>query len=188
MDWKLFVVEMTSAIVWPLTIGLMAIFMRGAISDLISRVLRLRHNDTEIEFAETMSSLIVRAETTVLSDDDMATDLKEERNRLEKLSAVVPRSALNQAWGLVDREVGDYLLESGAETEKTSLSTSDVIRRIKGLGLEKSDLENFMELRKIMKTVARPNDFKLEKEEVDSYIELAVDVAHSMRTTRSNNA
>lgn len=194
MNWKLFVVEMTHAIAWPLTIGLIALFMKDSISDLALRILKLRHKDTEIEFSETMSSLKERAETAILSEDDIEPDLKEEKNRLEKLSSVVPRSALHQAWGLVDREVGDYLLESEAEAEAEaegiSLNASDVFRRIKDIGLRKSDLKNFIELREIMKSVAlpSPNDLKLEKDEVDSYIELAVDVAHSMREARSNKA
>lgn len=188
MDWKSFFVEMVRSLAWPVTAGLIVYFLRGFIAELVPRISKFRHKDTEIEFAETIGALRERAENTDLEGKELDNELKEEKNRLEKLSLIVPRSALLQSWGLIDREVGDYLLDIGASTDEASLKTSDVINEIKSLGLNKSDVNTFLKLRKIMKSVTGPQEFELTSEEVMSYVDLAVDLVGSMRKVRSNKA
>tara|TARA_R110002050_G_scaffold102556_1_gene211171 strand:+ start:21 stop:605 length:585 start_codon:yes stop_codon:yes gene_type:complete len=188
MDWKSFFVEMTKSLSWPITVGLTVYFLRDFISGLVPRISKFRHKDTEIEFAETMGAIKERAENIDLAGIELLEELKEEKDRLEKLSLIIPRSALLQSWGLIDREVSDYLLEIGASTDEVSLKTSDVMDKIKSLGLSKSESNTFLNLRKIMKSVTGPEKFELAEDEVESYIELAVDLVGTIRNARSNKA
>ncbi len=188
MDWKSFFVEIVKSLVWPVTTGLIVYFLRDFVAQLLPRISKLRHKDTEIEFAEAMGAIKERAEHIELLDSDLELGLKAEKERLKKLSFIVPRSALLQSWGLIDREVGDYLLEIGASTEEVSLKTSGVIEKIRALGLSKSEMTTFLKLRKIMMSVTGPQEFELAVSEVDSYIDLAIDVVRSIRKARSNNA
>lgn len=186
MDWKLFTVEITKALSWPLAISFIVLFLRGYISELLPRISKLKHKDTEIEFAEVMGSLKEKAEGLESQEANIAEDLKAEEDRLEKLSFVLPRSSILQAWGLIDKEVSELVLESDIPVDDLLLKTSDVIEVVRSIGLDKKSLKTFMQLRKIMKSIIGPSDFSLPKDQVDSYIELTIDLVHTIRTARSN--
>lgn len=168
-----------------ITVGFIIFFLRDLISQLVPRISKLRHKDTEIEFAETMELLKERAEDSILLDSELIDEFKDERQRLDALSAIVPRSALIQAWGIIDREVCDYLLKTRVKTDKKSLKTSGVIEKIKGLELNSDDLKIFLELRKIMKSVTDPKEFELSSDQVQSHIELAIGLVKKIREASS---
>jgi uncharacterized protein (UPF0335 family) len=187
MDWKIFVVEMTKALSWPVAALCIMLFLRGSISQLLPRISKLKHKDTEIEFAEVIGALKERAESLGIEGNGIPKGLKIEETRLEKLAVVLPRSSIIQSWGLIDREVSDLIIEKKVSTEDRSLNTSDVTNVLQSIGLDKKSIKTFLQLRKLMKSVTGPSKFSLEEEQVDSYIELAIDLTHKIRIARSNN-
>ena len=188
MDWKNFIVEMTKALSWPIAILCIILFLRGYMSQLLPRISKLKHKDTEIEFAEAMGALKERAENLEIEGNGIAEDLKIEETRLEQLSVILPRSSIIQSWGLIDREVSDLIMEEKISTEDRSLNTSDVTNIVQSIGLDKKSIKTFLQLRKIMKSVTGPSKFSLPDDQVDSYIELAIDLTQKIRTARSNKA
>lgn len=52
MDWKEFVVGIVDSVAWPITIGLLIYLMRKQLEELLQRLLKFKHKDTEIEFSK----------------------------------------------------------------------------------------------------------------------------------------
>jgi hypothetical protein len=64
MDWMTFIVEMTKALAWPVA-GVLGIFyFKGEVAKLLPRLKKLKHKDTELEFAERVEELVKNVAAT----------------------------------------------------------------------------------------------------------------------------
>ena len=184
MDWKTFISSMIDSLAWPITTGVAIYLLRDAVGTLLERTLRVKHRDTEIEFAEAMGAIKERAEILTPSGVN-SESLRADRDRLRKVASIVPRSALLQAWNLLDREVSDLLVHLDVAPEGRSLRTRDVAEYLHNLGLSAAQVNTFLKLRRVMKSIVGPSAFELSEEQVDSYIDLSIDIVSVMQKLRS---
>lgn len=76
MDWKTLIAEIVASVTWPTAVALIAWWFRSDIRKLVQRLTRLRHNETEVEFAHQTS--VPETELAV-----EASDRKQQRSAME---------------------------------------------------------------------------------------------------------
>ncbi|MDX2504177.1 MAG: hypothetical protein QNL62_06850 [Gammaproteobacteria bacterium] len=183
MDWKQFFSEIISSIAWPVTVGIIAYILKDRLFDLIPRLTRLKHKDTELEFTEAIS----RIEESIIRsapEDSISEDMSSEVDRLNKIAVIAPRAAINQAWYLVDRLIIDMVL--GEVDKEKRIKRSEAFKVLTKKGLSKEKVSSVMELMNVRDMVAHEAKISLDSEQIESYIELSVEIAESIRKLNIN--
>ncbi len=61
MDWKEFVADIIKSLAWPTTALIALFLLKDRARELLSRLLKLKHKDTEIEFSKAMQEIEVES-------------------------------------------------------------------------------------------------------------------------------
>jgi len=164
MGWREFIAELAKATAWPITIILILWLLREKLGDVIPRLLKVKHGETEIEFSKTMDQIEDKAIALPL-DIDSTDDISKESERLKRLATIVPKAAIQQAWNALDRHITDLLIGRDVKPIGRSIKTSQVTAELKRMGLSNEDLSSLKQLRSIRNLTAhdRPLDFPEEK-------------------------
>jgi len=64
MDWKTFVAQIIDTLAWPAVVLLVVYQLRDKIAELLPRLKKFKHKETEIEFAEGVTELVQEREAT----------------------------------------------------------------------------------------------------------------------------
>lgn len=185
MGWTDFIVKMTEALAWPITLGMLLFLVRDKLSHLADRLLSVKHKDIEIQFSKAMAeienkALALPTETKINEPDT---------TRLRRLAKVVPRTAVTQAWCLVDTEICKIIVESDAKPESHSLTRSEVISLLKHGGLSSEHIRSIKQLRSAWQAILEyETEIAMSDEEITAYIDLAVSVAQKLRTIHPTKA
>ena len=57
MDWKTFIAQIINSIAWPLVVVFIVYQLKDRLAELLPRLKKLKHKDTELEFAEKLNEL-----------------------------------------------------------------------------------------------------------------------------------
>lgn len=186
MDCKQFIAQLVTSLAWPVTTITIIFLLRKNVLSLIERVLRVKHKDTEIEFTQAINEIQETSVMIDIADESSPADLQAELSRLHKLSKIIPRSAIIQAWSVLDREIGDILLNKNITPKGNSLRAREIMDLLRSLSLTQSHLDTFFKLRRILKSVTGPMEFELPSSEVESYIDIAINLSAVIRNKSSN--
>ncbi|MFO7606121.1 MAG: hypothetical protein R6W72_07475 [Desulfurivibrionaceae bacterium] len=186
MEWMEFIVSMTEALAWPLTLCVVLYLVRDKLSHLVDRLLIVKHKDTEIQFTKTMAEI----EDKALALPVETKMIEPELTRLRRMAEIVPRAAVNQAWCIVDTEVCNIIVESDTKPDNMrSFTQAEVVSLLKHFGLSSEDIRSIKQLRSAWRAqLERENTIVMSGEEIDAYIDLSASVAHKLRKIRSNKA
>ena len=97
MDWMTFIVELSKALGWPLAFLAVVFSLKNHVTQMIPRLKKLKHKDTELEFFQAeLKELEAEKPDPVeaLTDVENVSDLDEKYEVLSKLSDLSPRLSL----------------------------------------------------------------------------------------------
>ncbi len=181
LDWKTFTVEIVKAVAWPLVVAVIAFQLKDKISELLPRIKKLKHKDTELEFAEGVSKLVreQEAEGNNQPEVPVTNEVQERYNFLLKLADISPRSAVLEAFREIEHASASTISKLSAEPSahggKSPLSMQ---RQLSELALTKNEVKMFNQLRVLRNKAAHDRDFNLHGMPIEAYIDLSLSLAN----------
>lgn len=183
MDIFTFISELTKAVIWPITVILLAILLRNPILELFPLLRRLKYKELELEFAQEISELKAEA---------MIVEQGAERNTLQVLST--SSNLLN----LVTFSTRAAIMEAWLEVESAAISVAssfwrqpptDTFRNMPRLGeyllqckvIDEKQLIIFNKLRDLRNKAVHAQELQLSETDAKSYVQLASDLARHIR-------
>ena len=91
MDWKTFIAQIINSIAWTLVVVFIVYQLKDRLAELLPRLKKLKHKDTELEFAEKLNELAIDSEAT--KETTPAIERKPEIN--EQPSQAVPTTRIH---------------------------------------------------------------------------------------------
>lgn len=188
MDWKEFIVEVLKAMVWPIIVVGAAFFLRDKIGDLLPRLERFRHKDTEIEFSKVFEEIDRNVDSFESQGLKIYKPLLEEKTRILEISKIAPKVAVHHAWNVMDRFRMKLLVENTPDNAKKPLIVRKSKSILKSAGLNEDTMRSIDSLRRARKLSMRNADYKYSADEIESYIDLAIEVASSIEKLIANKS
>lgn len=111
MDTRTFIVEILSAVIWPIIILAIFLIFRRQIVDSFKFLKTVKLKDVQIEFVERLD-IVEKKSRQIVGDGDTDSSLKETIEELDRLADKSPESAIIFAW----RSVEDALTEKGRQS------------------------------------------------------------------------
>ena len=180
MDWKTFIVEIVRALAWPVVVCLVTFLLKEKLSELLPRIKKLKHNNTEFEFAEGVGDLVKKYKDVepAIEENSTSKEFTDKHLFISKLAEISPRSAVIEAF----REV--ELTASKAVSKLTDPSSGGGARSIARLRLQlestslsKDDLDLLQQLGILRNKAAHYKDFDLHGMPIQTYIKLSLGLA-----------
>ncbi|MBL1147699.1 MAG: hypothetical protein HND56_12655 [Pseudomonadota bacterium] len=186
MDWKTFFSEIINSIAWPFTIFSTVYLFRNEFSQILSRIKKLKHKDTEVEFREGIEQL--EKVSGKLSPPSEKNPLRKQYETLISLAEISPRAAVIEAFRILELSISEAILASEGIEEAKSLSHVLLLRNKGDFLDEESDIQ-FNYLRKLRNTAVHLDDFDLEGMPIELYIDIALGLADkvSRKARKKNN-
>src|SRR2546423_1332747 len=100
MDLLTFISEILKALAWPVSMCIMVFSLRHHIGGLFKRLSSLKHNDTELKFAEDIDRAkeVLEAKASPVQRAASSGKISETENRILRLIEVSPAAGLVEAW------------------------------------------------------------------------------------------
>jgi hypothetical protein len=183
LDWKTFIVEIVKAVAWPLIVALIAFQLKDKIADLIPRIKKFKHKDTELEFAEGVSKLIREQEAEGVNrveNGEPSNEVMEKYNFLLKLADISPRSAVLEAFREIEHASAHVISKSSAvvSAHGEGRSPLSMQRQLADTSLSKKEIKMFNQLRVLRNKAAHDRDFNLHGMPIEAYIDLSLTLSH----------
>lgn len=180
MDWMTFIVEMTKALVWPVTVVIAVFYFKGEVAKLLPRLKKLKHKGTELEFAERVEELAkdVAASGGELQPPAHGERLSNDYGVLMRLSDISPRAAVMEAFRTVEGAAARALSKAYPELrEKDAIPPIQLIRLLRGKVLDDDSSRQLSELRILRNKAAHDEQFSLHGMPIEAYIDIALTIA-----------
>jgi hypothetical protein len=182
MNWMQFISSIFGHIVWPLTIIILVILLRDKLSEVLPRLEKVKHKDTEIAFSNAILEVTSQANKSQVKIDD---DLSIIEQWLLKMAYLYPNAIISQSYNLVQKEVINlmHMLEPDRKNTLTAVE-SRAFRNKSGISSEFED-----KLRKIKSVhiMAEENSTtRIGIEEVHSYVDLCINMVSEVRNAECN--
>jgi hypothetical protein len=180
MDWKTFSVELLSAVVWPATILVFGLLFRAPLSDLISRIRRIRHKDTELLVEELIQEPISGQEDARESVDSPDRQEDEDYHSfLRRLAKGAPNVAILEAWNIVQNEAQAAIARAPKEVKVYGIPPTE--RWLSSELLSRENFEKYRRLETVRNIISHGNNLHLSESAVESYIRMAIEVGYALR-------
>ena len=182
MDWKTFIAQIVDAIIWP-SVVVFAIFqLKDKIGELLPRLKKLKHKETEIEFAEKITELV--SESKEESNISFVTKSRETEDQFEfllKLADISPRSAVLEAFRYLETASEKAVVKAYPEfDEKDIRNPMQVQKLLKGKILSPEQYHRMRELRMLRNKAAHLEDFSLHGMPIEAYLDIALNLANQL--------
>ena len=183
MDWKTFIAEIISSIVWPAVVIFLIYHLKDRLAELLPRLKKLKHKDTELEFSEKLNELAIETEA---SREEMPVvekkpEINEQFNFLMKLSDISPRSAVIESYRVLESASAKAAAKAYPELEsKQIFNPMQIQKMLQGKVISKNQVHQFNELRKLRNQAAHMEDFELKHMPIEAYIDIALTLANSL--------
>jgi len=184
MTWLEFISSVLSSIIWPATVMLVVILLRGPLVELIPLLKRLKVRDIEIEFGAGLER--AKAVAQIAIPQDMRVTDTESREQLGFDSVgSFPRSAVLEAWIMLEDAAVRAI---GARTNSTKLGwlrrkpneLPDSLTKLDLLDPDQVGL--FKELRNLRNAAAHAIEMPLTDVEALDYVTTAASMAKLLET------
>jgi hypothetical protein len=182
MDWKTFLAEVINSIAWPLVVVFLIYQLKDRLAELLPRLKKLKHKDTELEFSEKLNELAMESEATKdeTSTDEKKPEINEQFNFLMKLSDISPRSAVIESYRVLETASAKAITKAHPELEERNMPTIQIQKLLKDKVLNKYQYHQFNELRQLRNQAAHMEDFELKNMPIAAYIDIALTLANNL--------
>ncbi|MCW8965067.1 MAG: hypothetical protein OQK82_00055 [Candidatus Pacearchaeota archaeon] len=159
------------SISWPVAAIVISFVLRKELGNLLSKIKKIRHNETEVEFKEEIE--VAKKEASKSLPESKPTKI--ERSRSVQLAELSPRGAIIEAWLNVEAALKEYAKRHGAQIDENKPFT---IRALHFHSLDynnvgKGVLNMLERLRRLRNDAVHLTDSEIETESAVEYIELA---------------
>jgi len=183
MDWLQFLSSVIGSIAWPVTAIIAFLLLKKHIRVLFPFIDRLKYKDFEVEFKKSIEELTEQSRAALPATEIDELDAMP-RNRLYGLAEISPRSAILEAWLLVESAAADAIQSRDpGMTNKlvgfSPLRLGDQLNRreiING-----NQLMIYNRLRELRNRAVHAGDVTFQLDEVLEYIALATSLAAQIR-------
>jgi hypothetical protein len=184
LDWKTFIVEIVNAVAWPVVVAVIAFQLKDRLAELLPRIRKLKHKDTELEFAEGVSKLVKeqQAEGITHPSSNRSSESQQKFNFLMQLAEISPRSAVLEAFREIENASALAISRlSGENTEKSHFNSPLKMQRLLSeLTLSKSEAKMYHQLRHLRNKAAHDKEFNLHGMPIEAYIDLSLSLANRL--------
>ena len=178
MDWKTFIVEIISSIAWPLVVGFSVWYLKDLISNLLPRLKKFKHKDTELEFMEVLKELEQDKKKPTISETK---EFQEYRKMLNQLAILSSRSAIIEAYRIVEVSAIKAIQKAYPELEGQDVKKQVQISKM--LREKVLDYDHYFQLRELLSLrnkAAHDEDFSLTGKPIETYINVALTIANEL--------
>ena len=182
VDLLQFIVGMTSALAWPLLLGLIVLVFRNSIRARISDISELTWGDKTAKFRQDLDKTISQAAEALPAlttqapsqgDDALpAAAQQEELDRFKEVVEIAPSLAVVEAWFPIERELQRIAAASGYGGSQ-GRSVTFILRRLKDDGVLDRSLVKYIENLISLRNTALHSRTLISVEEAQRYREAA---------------
>ena len=183
MDWKTFIAQIINSIAWSLVVVFIVYQLKDRLAELLPRLKKLKHKDTELEFAEKLNELAIDSEATKETTPaiERKPEINEQFNFLLKLAEISPRSAVLESYRVLETASAKAVTKVYPELEeKNILNPMQIQKLLKGKILTPHQYHQFNELRRLRNQAAHMEDFDLQGMHIEAYIDIALTLANNL--------
>jgi len=180
MDWLTFFSNIVESLVWPATVIVAIYLMREKLGELLPRLKRFKHKDTEVEFAQAVEELALERaqEGEVLGPQKRSKELNELFGFLMQLAEISPCSAVLESFRTLETAAAKKVARLYPDSEHKAAGWPLQLQRLlKGEVLSKDDYYQFNQLRKLRNEAAHTEGFDVRGKPIEAYIDIALSLA-----------
>jgi hypothetical protein len=181
MDWIKFISEMTGHLSWPLTVVIVICLLRSNIKEILPRIEKFKHKDTELEFTKVVDSVLEKAVDAKDIGFKLAPDLKAERERLYQVIDIAPLKVIHQSYSILDRELLDLYNHSLKGKARTPILKKGGAELRESLDFDYEFEQNYKGITRLRRFVMDNRKHNLSNEEIHSYVDLVLDLTEQVR-------
>jgi uncharacterized protein YutE (UPF0331/DUF86 family) len=185
MDWKTFFSQTIDALAWPAVTVFVVVLLRDKLTDLLLRLKKLKHKETEIEFAEGISELIQEREAQGIEGEELArnNEYQNQFDFLSRLADISPRSAVLESFCIVESAAAKKAAKLYPDLEnRYARSPLHLQKMLKGEVLSKNEFRQFDQLRKLRNEAAHDEEFDVRGMPIEAYIDIALSMASRLES------
>lgn len=180
-----FLASLVKSLAWPVVVGYCVYILRTPVGNLLGSVSKLKYGDLEAEFQGTLGRIIhtQKATTRQIGNEEKEAPTV----ALEDLAEISPRSAVLEAWIMVEKETVDFCKAHGLPV---TLSYQGLFRLSKEKELDIEAFQTaYQELRLLRNKAVHATDAEITSETAKQYVKAANFIAAelNMRTALANN-
>ena len=184
MDWKTFIAEIMGALAWPV-VAIFAIFiLKDKLGELLPRLKKLKHKDTELEFIEGVTALAKHTDTLAKPEIE-SPDIKLNREVLRRLANISPRSAVIEAYRIVEvagvKAIEEFYPNLKGRDVRSQVQVSKMLRD-KILSSER--YHQLRELLMLRNKASHDEDFSLTGSPIETYIDIALSLSSELEQAK----
>jgi len=179
MNWPEFTAAIIGSLAWPAVVFVAAILLRKPIAGLIPLLRRAKYKDLELEFGQEVRELQQEAETTLRPLTAAPNHAGPEEATLRQLASVSPRSAVVEAWRLVESSAHRAIESRGVPVEGGRPLSGPQLTRTLGLAevLDNPTRGLMDRLRMLRNQAVHADDFLIDEASAREYVQLALALA-----------
>ncbi len=186
MTWKEFIVQMTTQIAWPATVLISLVLLKDKVNDILPRIEKFKHKDTEIAFSKAMNEVVEKAAEIEEEGKSIPDDLEAEEKRLLDYIDFSPNSVIHQAYALLDRELLALYNNTLEGEARRPLKVKDARIIREQLGFDQELEVEIKKIRNIRTMIMKNRQHLISQEQAASYVELCTDVVAKIREIAAN--
>lgn len=182
MSWLEFIAKIIDSLVWPASILFVLYILRGELPAIARSLKKLRYKDLELEFEKSAQKVVEKAKSSLpeTSENIQLSGQSQDEliDRLVSISELAPRSAILEAWLVVESAAVDVAKKKGISTFKSHpgpMRLRDYL--VKGDLLNKDQQAVFEQLRNLRNEAVHVADVEFTRKAVDDYIASALQMA-----------
>lgn len=187
MDWKTFLAQIINSSAWPLVVVFIVYQLKDRLAELLPRLKKLKHKDTELEFAEKLNELAIDSEAIKGNTlpIERKPELNEQFNFLLKLADISPRSAVLESYRVLETALAKAVTKVYPELEKkTLLNNMQIQKLLHGKILSAHQYHQLKELKHLRNQAAHMEDFDLQGMHIEAYIDIALTLVNNLENTQ----
>ena len=168
-----------NSLAWPIAVVVIVVLLRKEVANLLARITKIRHKDSEIDLAR-------EVEDAASSADKVLGGIAEpnsnpERERIKRLAEDSPRGAILDAWLSVEEAMSNYERRHGIEYAQSHAPPHHRVQSIKLSNLDSPTLgqgvlQMLDKLRRIRNDAVHTTDADITPETARDYATLAARV------------
>jgi hypothetical protein len=174
-----FTAALINALAWPIAVVVIVILLRTEVGNLLARITKIKHKDSEIDLAQEVEAATNSADKALGRVAGAGSSSK--RERINRLAEDSPRGAILDSWLSVEVAMTDYEKRHGIEHAN---SHAPAYHRVQSIQLNNLDtptlgqgvLEMLNKLRQIKNDAVHSTDSDITPETARNYASLAARV------------
>lgn len=170
------IIRLFEILIWPIVVVVLAILFRRNISELITRVQRIKGEKWEIEIRDQIAQASETAKELLPEIVNVETKKAITEINIQELAKTFPSAAVFEAWKLVEKAAKELIERKGYKHDYNIDTPYKLIEDslIKGHLADKQTGMLFHDLRQLRNKLAHSQGFTVSPDLASQYVELAI--------------